>query len=228
MKFNYDMHYGKFICRPNRFTAHVDISGEEIICHVPNTGRLKELLHPGAEVAVSYHPFPHRKTKYELQMVKKKGSWVSIHSQLPNVLAVEAITAGIIQELQNYTIINREVPYSDSRFDLQLIGKDICFVEVKGVTLELENWGYFPDAPTQRGRRHIDGLMQAVKDGHRAVLLFVVQMDYAKGFSPNDHMDPAFAQKVKEAAHTGVEILAYKCRVSPYEIRISEKIPVIL
>lgn len=226
MKLDYDMLYGKFICRPNRFIAHVDISGKEVVCHVPNTGRLKELLYPGAEVAVSYHPFSHRKTKYELQMVKKKESWVSIHSQLPNALAVEGIKIGIIQELQNYTVINREVTYGDSRFDLQLIGKNICFVEVKGVTLELENWSYFPDAPTERGRKHIDGLIQAVKDGHRAVLLFVAQMDIAKGFSPNAHMDPAFAQKVKEAAEAGVEVLAYRCLVSPYQIKISEKIPV--
>lgn len=228
MKFNYEMLYGKFICRPNRFIAHVDISGEEIICHVPNTGRLKELLSPGAEVVVSYHPIPHRKTKYELQMVKKNGSWVSIHSQLPNILAVEAITTGTIQELQNYNMINREVTYNDSRFDLQLIGKDICFVEVKGVTLELENRSYFPDAPTQRGRKHIDGLIQAVKDGHRAVLLFVVQIDYAEGFSPNVHMDPAFAQKVQEACNVGVEVLAYKCLTTPYEIKITRKIPILL
>ncbi len=226
MKFDYDMLYGKFISRPNRFIAHVDISGEEIICHVPNTGRLKELLYPGAEVAVSHHPLAHRKTKYELQMAKKKGSWVSIHSQLPNALAVEAIKAGIIQELQGYSIINREVTYGDSRFDLQLIGKGICFVEVKGVTLELENWGYFPDAPTERGRKHIDGLVQAVKDGHRAVLLFVVQMDNVAGFSPNADMDPLFAQKVKEAAETGVEVLAYRCSVSPREVKISDRIPV--
>lgn len=226
MKLNYDMLYGKFICRPNRFIAHVDILGEEIVCHVPNTGRLKELLYPGAQVAVSYHPLAHRKTQYELQLVKKGGSWVSIHSQLPNALAIEAINAGVIQELQNYTTINREVAYGDSRFDLQLIGKDICFVEVKGVTLELENWSYFPDAPTQRGRKHVDGLIQAVKDGHRAVLLFVVQMDKPQGFSPNWQTDPLFAQKVKEASQAGVEVLAYRCSVLPSEVKISDKIPV--
>lgn len=225
---NYDMLYGKFLCRPNRFIAHVDMSGEEIVCHVPNTGRLKELLQPGTRVAVSHHPHPGRKTKYELQLVEKKGSWVSIHSQLPNALAAEAIQAGIIRELQGYTTVNREVTYGSSRFDLQLIGDDVCFVEVKGVTLALENWSYFPDAPTERGRKHIDELIQAVKDGHRAVLLFVVQMDLAEGFSPNAQMDPLFAQKVRQAAQTGVEVLAYRCSVSPSQIKISKKIPVIL
>lgn len=226
MKLNYDMHYGTFICRPNRFIAHVNISGAEAVCHVPNTGRLKELLYPGAEVAVSYHASSNRKTKYELRMVKKKGSWVSIDSQLPNALAVEAISAGTISELKGYSAINREIIYNSSRFDLQLIGKDICFVEVKGVTLELDGWSYFPDAPTQRGRKHINELICAAQSSHRAVLLFVVQIEYAKGFSPNALMDPAFAQKVREAAEAGVEVLAYRCSVSPYEVKITEKIPV--
>ncbi|SFQ43178.1 sugar fermentation stimulation protein A [Caldicoprobacter faecalis] len=151
---------------------------------------------------------------------------MSIDSQLPNALAVEAISAGTISELKGYSAINREIIYNSSRFDLQLIGKDICFVEVKGVTLELDGWSYFPDAPTERGRKHIDELIRATQNGHRAVLLFVVQIEYAKGFSPNALMDPAFAQKVREAAEAGVEVLAYRCSVSPYEVKITEKIPV--
>lgn len=226
MKLNYDIHYGTFIRRPNRFIAHVDKSGEEVICHVPNTGRLKELLYPGAEVVISYHPSSNRKTKYELRMVRKKASWISIDSQIPNAIAAEAIKSGAIAELKGYSSLNREATYKNSRFDIQLIGDDTCFVEIKGVTLEKDGWSYFPDAPTERGRKHIDEIIDAVENGYRGVLLFVVQIDYAEGFSPNSSMDPAFAQKVKKAAQAGVEILAYRCSVSPYEIKISDKIPV--
>ncbi|MDF2615005.1 MAG: sfsA [Clostridia bacterium] len=226
MKLDYDIYYGTFICRPNRFIAHIEKEGEEVISHIPNTGRLKELLYPGAEVIVSYHSSPHRKTKYELRMVKKGSNWVSIDSQLPNALAAEAISSGIIEELQNYPILKREIFYGRSRFDIQLIGATSCFVEVKGVTLEKDGWSYFPDAPTERGRKHIDELIKVVKSGSRAVLLFVIQCNNVKGFSPNPSMDLAFAQKVKAAASAGVEIFAYSCHVSPLEVKITHKIPV--
>jgi len=228
MKLNYNIYYGTFTRRPNRFIAHVNKSGEEVICHIPNTGRLKELLYPGAEVLISYHPSATRKTKYELRMVKKEQSWISIDSQLPNTLACEAISSGVIKELKGYPVLNREVVYNNSRFDIQLIGENTCFVEVKGVTLEKDNWSYFPDAPTERGRKHIDELIHAVENGYRGVLLFVVQIEYAKGFSPNTAMDPDFTQKVKEAAKAGVQILAYRCSISPYEVKIADKIPVII
>ncbi|WP_069998047.1 DNA/RNA nuclease SfsA [Cellulosilyticum sp. I15G10I2] len=226
MKLNYDIYYGTFIHRPNRFIAVIKRKDEELIAHVPNTGRLKELLLPGAEVMLSYHPNPLRKTKYELRMIKKGMHWISIDSQLPNALASEAISAGIIKELMDYPLLKREVVYGNSRFDIQLSGKDTCFVEVKGVTLEKEGWSYFPDAPTERGRKHIDEMIQAVQNGHRGVLLFVVQLNTAKGFSPNSLMDPAFAQKIVEASNAGVEILAYRCVISPEEVNIVEKIPV--
>lgn len=231
MKLNYDTYIGAFIGRPNRFIAHIDIDGKEVISHVPNTGRLRELLVPGATVMISHHPSDSRKTSYELRMVKKGDSWVSIDSQLPNALAQEAIQNGIIEEVAGYTKINREYTYRNSRFDLRLSGdhKDsVCFVEVKGVTLEREGWSYFPDAPTERGRKHIDELINAVKEGYRAVLLFIVQLEPVNGFSPNGITDPAFAMKVEEAVKAGVEVMAYRCLVTPDEVKVMNRIPVTL
>lgn len=228
MNLNYDIRFGTFISRPNRFIAHINIDGEEVISHVPNTGRLRELLVPGASVMVSYHPSESRKTKYELRMVKKKNYWISIDSQLPNTLAYEAIANDVIKELSGYSHIKKEVTYHNSRFDLQLIRDDqVCFVEVKGVTLERDGWTYFPDAPTERGRKHIDELIHAARDGYRAALLFVVQLEHAKGFSPNKVTDPDFSNKVEEAKNAGVEILSYRCIVTPDEVKITDKIPVI-
>lgn len=243
MKLNYDSYIGTFISRPNRFIAHIDIDGEEVISHVPNTGRMKELLYPGVPVLLSYHSSPTRKTKYELRMIKKKDNWISVDSQLPNALAYEAITNDVIEELRGYSLIKKEITYQNSRFDLQLIdhNKDNevedkansnngqpCFVEVKGVTLEHEGWTYFPDAPTSRGRKHIGELIHAVNNGYRAVLLFVVQLENAAGFTPNKVTDPEFATIVKEAIDAGVEVLAYRCMVTPSEVRIIDQIPVVL
>lgn len=238
MKLHYEVFYGTFLRRPNRFIAYIDLSGTEVICHVPNTGRLKELLVPGAEVLLSHHPSGPRKTQYELRMVKKAGYWVSIDSQLPNLLALEAIRNEVVKELLGYAEIRREVTYQNSRFNLQLLRSEvyrtsgaetpICYVEVKGVTLEREGWSYFPDAPTERGRRHIDELIHAVQNGYRAALLFVVQTERAEGFSPHAASDPAFAEKVKAAYEAGVELLAYRCMVSPSEVRLIHKLPIIL
>lgn len=229
MKLNYDTYYGIFKSRPNRFIAHVEVDGRPVVSHVPNTGRLRELLVPGAPVMLSHHAAGNRKTRYELRMVMKKGFWVSIDSHLPNALAYEAIVNDVIPELGGYDRIHKEVVYHDSRFDLQLTNKDrICYVEVKGVTLERDGWSYFPDAPTDRGRKHIDGLIRAVREGYKAALLFVVQFGQAAGFSPNRIMDPAFADKVKEAALSGVEVLSYRCVVTPDEVRITDKIPLMV
>ncbi len=238
MKLHYDVYYGTFLRRPNRFIAYIDLSGTEVICHVPNTGRLKELLLPGVKVMLSYHKDDKRKTRYELRMVMKENHWVSIDSQLPNLLAQEAIVNEVVAELAGYSELQREVTYQNSRFDLRLMKQEkspsagteasVCYVEVKGVTLEREGWSYFPDAPTERGRKHIDELIHAVQNGCRAALLFVVQTEKAEGFSPNTVTDPAFAEKVKAAFEAGVEILAYRCHVSPSEVTLLHKLPVIL
>lgn len=220
MIFEYKLITGYFIKRPNRFIAHIDLGGKEVIAHVPNTGRMKELLLPRVEVLVSYHPEPNRKTHYTLRMIKKNGCWVSIDSQLPNQLAVEGIQKGMIKELQGYKEIKRESVYGNSRFDLKLEGDQICYVEVKGVTLEIDGWGYFPDAPTERGRKHVEELCEVVQRGMRGVLLFVVQYEKVQGFSPYEKNDPTFAEVLRMAEKVGVEILVYKCKVEPQGVEI--------
>ncbi len=177
---------------------------------------------------VSYHPSPSRKTQYELRMVMKGDYWVSIDSQLPNSLAYEAIKMNVVKELSGYSEVKREVSYQNSRFDLQLLGEDICFVEVKGVTLERDGWSYFPDAPTLRGKKHIEELVHAVKNGYRGVLLFVIQFEAVNGFSPNSLTDPDFAKAIKYSSENGVELLAYRCLVSPEDVFIAEKVPIVL
>lgn len=228
MKFNYDTFYGTFIKRPNRFIAHIDINGQEVICHVPNTGRMRELLIPGVPVMLSRHDTTTRKTEYELRMIMKNFKWISIDSQLPNALAHEAIAFNLISELQGYREIKREVTYNNSRLDFKLIGEDTCFIEVKGVTLEKDGWCYFPDAPTERGRKHMDELIRAKAEGYRSVLLFIIQIEDARGFSPNWTTDKAFADKLKAAQDKGVEILAYNCHVSPDEVYVAGRVPIII
>lgn len=229
MNLNYNMVFGKFIKRVNRFIAHIDIDEREEKVHVMNTGRLGELLVTGAEVMMSHESSPIRKTAYDLRMVKKEDIWVSIDSQLPNKIVEEGIELGLIEELKEYKEeIKRESFYGKSRFDFKLGKDNSCFVEVKGVTLEKDGWGYFPDAPTDRGKKHIDEMVMAIQEGHRGVIIFLIQHPNINGFSPNKSMDTEFAKKLISAKAKGVEIIAYKCKVSLEEIIIDKKIPVIL
>lgn len=226
MLLNYDIVYGTFIARPNRFIAHIEADHGVVIAHVPNTGRLRELLTVGIRVLLSYHPSPHRKTQYELRMIEKNGIWISIDSQLPNPVVAEGIRDGVIKELQGYANLRREVTYQRSRFDIQLEGPGVCFVEVKGVTLEENGWGYFPDAPTERGRKHIEEMIRVVEEGYRGVLMFLVQHPHIGGFSPNAKTDPDFAEILQRASAAGVEVLCYQCSVSPDEVRVVGSLPV--
>lgn len=220
------MVFGKFIKRINRFIAYVDIDGTSKQVHVMNTGRLGELLVEGAEVMLSHEPSPIRKTAYDLRMVKKDGIWVSIDSQLPNKIVEEGLQLGLIEELKDYNEIVRESFFGKSRFDFKLIGdSSTCFVEVKGVTLERDGWGYFPDAPTDRGRKHIDEMILAVSEGYRGAIIFLVQHSNIQGVSPNAITDLEFANKLIKASKLGVEILAYKCNVSLNEVTIDKKLP---
>lgn len=218
---------GTFIKRLNRFEAIVDIGGVENLVHVPNTGRCRELLLQGSNVLLERRLGKTRKTAYELIMVYKEGRLVSIDSQLPNKLAEEAIRENRIVELQDYTYIKREAVYGDSRFDLYLEkGQEKAFVEVKGVTLEVEGVAKFPDAPTERGTKHIYELIKAKQQGYRACILFVVQLDFATYFTPNTIMDEKFTEALFEARRSGVEILAYGCRVEEKEVAITESMEI--
>jgi len=227
MKFEYEMRVGTFIRRPNRFIAHILLDGEEVIAHVPNTGRMKELLPEGVEVAVSHHPDPKRKTKYELRMVRRHGCWVSIDSQLPNKIVEEGILDKKISEIDYYPEYKREVKYGNSRFDFKLWnGDEECFVEVKGVTLEDDGWGYFPDAPTERGTKHVNELIEAVGEGKKGVILFLIQHTGIEGFTPNWRTDRKFAETLVKAQNAGVDIIAYKCIVNLDEVSIEKSIPI--
>ena len=217
----------KFISRPNRFIAWVEVDGQEEKVHVKNTGRCKELLVKGARVLLEESDNKDRKTRYSLVAVYKGDMLVNMDSQIPNSAAFEAVSEGKIEEIGKPDFLKREVTYSKSRFDLyyEKDGRK-GFVEVKGVTLERDGVVLFPDAPTERGARHIRELIKAKEEGYEANILFVIQMKGMKYFTPNAETDPDFAQALKDAYNAGVRILAYDCIVKEDEMVIDEKIEV--
>ena len=219
-----DMVMGRFLSRPNRFIAHVQIDGQTEICHVKNTGRCKELLQPGAQVWCQRAANPNRKTKYDLITVKKGDRLINMDSQAPNIAAGEWLAAGGLGELE---ALRSEVFHGDSRYDFSFVkdGKT-CFLEVKGVTLETDGVCAFPDAPTERGAKHLRGLTQAAKDGFGAYALFVIQMKDVQYLHPNDGTDPEFGKALREAAANGVQVLAVDCLVTEDTMVIDQPIPV--
>lgn len=219
-----DMISGRFLSRPNRFIAHVEIGGKKQICHVKNTGRCRELLQPGVQVWCQQYHKSTRKTSFDLIAVQKGSRLINMDSQAPNAAAWEWLAAGGLGELSQ---LRREVTYGDSRFDFSFI-KDgrLCFLEVKGVTLENDGVCAFPDAPTARGVKHLRGLMRAAAEGYGAYVLFVIQMEDARYLMPNDQTDPAFGAALREAAEAGVRILAMDCTVSPEQMEIRQAVEV--
>ena len=203
---------GIFLARPNRFIAHVEIDGQVEVCHVKNTGRCRELLTPGAQVWCQRADNPNRKTKYDLITVKKGDRLINMDSQAPNIAAGEWLRDGGLGVVSD---LKPEYTHGDSRFDFSFIldGKR-CFLEVKGVTLENDGVCAFPDAPTERGVKHLKGLTQAAKEGYGAFVLFVIQMPDVKYLRPHDERDPAFGAALREAAENGVTILAMDCSVT--------------
>lgn len=211
------MHYpnmvpGIFLDRPNRFIAQVEINGKVEVCHVKNTGRCRELLIPGATVWCQRSDNPARKTRYDLITVRKGSRLINMDSQAPNIAAKEWLLSGGLGEIQD---LKAEYTHGDSRYDFSFLrdGKR-CFLEVKGVTLENEGICAFPDAPTERGSKHLRGLTRAAQDGFGAFVLFVIQMEDVRYLHPNDTTDPNFGAALREAAQNGVQILAMDCAVS--------------
>ena len=200
---------GKFIDRPNRFIAHVEIDGKIETVHVKNTGRCRELLLPGVEVILEKASNPERKTKYDLVMVKKDTvGWINMDSQAPNKVVAEWLAK------QNYDYVKPEFTYGKSRIDFYMEnGGEKFLMEVKGCTLEVDGIGYFPDAPTKRGAKHLRELAGAVKDGYHCIICFVIQMEGITEVNPNTETDPEFAKALAEATGAGVEILCLQCRV---------------
>lgn len=215
---------GIFLARPNRFVAHVVIDGREEICHVKNTGRCRELLQPGVRVWCQHSGNPSRKTKFDLICVEKGQRLINMDSQAPNAAAREWLLAGGLGKVEE---LKAESVHGDSRFDFSfLLEGRKCFLEVKGVTLENDGVCAFPDAPTERGVKHLLGLRQAVRDGYGAFVLFVIQMPDVKYLKPNDATDPAFGAALREAAEAGVTVLAMDCGVTEDTMEI--RLPVLV
>ena len=215
---------GIFLARPNRFIAHVEIDGQTEVVHVKNTGRCRELLPAGAEVWCQRSDNPARKTKYDLITVRKGPRLINMDSQAPNAAANEWLAAGGLGKVEQ---LRAETVHGDSRFDFSfLLDGRRCFLEVKGVTLETDGVCAFPDAPTERGAKHLRGLTQAAKDGFGAYVLFVIQMADVEYLHPNDATDPNFGAALREAAANGVQVLAMDCEVTVGEMRIRKAVPV--
>ena len=206
----------KFIKRPNRFIAEVEIEGQKEIVHVKNTGRCKELLLPGCEVWLTAPGTPNRKTKYDLVAVRKdSGLLFNIDSQAPNKVVKEWLA------LQDYDVVIPEYTYGDSRIDFYMErGSQKYLMEVKGCTLEVDGVGYFPDAPTERGIKHIRELIKAKEAGYTAILAFVIQMDGVSEVRPNVDTHPEFGTALEEAKKAGVELWFLKCHVEPDKLVI--------
>ena len=216
---------GIFLSRPNRFVAKVMVDGEEETVHVKNTGRCRELLTENAEVFLSLSSNPARKTKYDLVAVKKGSKLINMDSQIPNDVAEEWLKKGNL--FSSDAVIKREVTYGKSRFDFYIEdGTRKIFLEVKGVTLENDGVAMFPDAPTERGIKHINELVSLKKQGYEAFILFVIQLEEVTLFKPNDITHKAFGDALRQAEKEGVIILAKNCKVTEDSIEILSDIEI--
>ncbi len=215
---------GKFLSRPNRFIAYAEINGQAEKCHVKNTGRCRELLVPGCDIWLERAKNPERKTRFDLVAVRKGERLINMDSYAPNLAAGE-----FLPKLFPDSEIKPEYTYGNSRFDfyIKYNGKKI-FLEVKGVTLENNGIVMFPDAPTERGVKHLLELIKCAEEGYGAYLLFVVQMSGVKYFTPNDETHPQFGETLRQAAERGVHILAYDGAVTPEEMKINAPVEVSL
>jgi sugar fermentation stimulation protein A len=221
---------GRFIARDNRFRVTVEVGGRPVWAHLPNSGRLGELLVPGHRVILVARSGAKRKTAFDLSLVQLDGRWVSVDARLPNDLVAEALSANRIEPLRGYPLVRREFTWGSSRFDflLEAPGRAACLVEVKSVTLIVDGLGCFPDAVTARGRRHVNELAGALAEGYRAAVLFIVQRHDALGLRPHDESDPAFGQALRQASRKGVEVYAYGCQIAPGHAAIDRSLPVYL
>lgn len=217
---------GKFLERPNRFVAYVEIQGQIEKVHVKNTGRCRELLIPNARLILEdCSHIKTRKTRYSIIAVYKGNKLINMDSQVPNQVVYDGISQGLVEELGQVENLKREVGYLNSRFDIYFEKNGIkSFLEVKGVTLEEARLAKFPDAPTSRGKKHILELIKAKEAGYGAYIFFLIQMEDVEAFSPNWKMDRDFSQALELAYKSGVEILVYNSKVSKDSIELLEKI----
>jgi sugar fermentation stimulation protein A len=223
---------GRLIKRYKRFLADIELEdGSVVTAHCPNSGSMLGCNRPGSPVLLSLSPNPNRKLAYTWELLQVDGFWVGLNTMLPNQLAEEAILDGTIVELQGYPNLRREVPYGSerSRIDILLEGDERrCYVEVKNVTLVEDGLALFPDAVTTRGQKHLRELMEVVRNGHRGVLLFTVQRGDGTAVAPADRIDPEYGRLLREAVAHDVEALAYRAEVQPEQIRLTERLAVVL
>ncbi len=225
-----ELERAKFVARPNRFAAVVEIRGTRVSVHVPNSGRISELLKPGADVyAAPVVAGATRKTRYDLTLVEHGGKLVSVDSRLPPRLVVEAVERGRAVELSGYDKVDREVRLGESRVDM-LLSREASevYVETKSVNKVVDGAALFPDAATVRGAKHLRTLLSAVNSGHRAAVVFVIQREDAERLIPDEESDPRFCETLRRAVDGGVEALAYRCSVTRSEIAIHGRVPVVL
>ena len=214
---------GIFISRPNRFIAHVNINGEPQVCHVKNTGRCRELLTEGATVYLQKAANPSRKTGYDLIAVQKGDLLINMDSAAPNKAAAEYLR----KHFGDKALIKPEKTYGASRIDFYVeTAAEKWLIEVKGVTLEEQGRALFPDAPTERGVKHINELIKATSAGYRTCILFIIQMKGITSFSPNDATHPAFGEALRQAAKQGVQIKAIDCIVTPDAMTPDKEVPI--
>lgn len=228
MRLHPDLEEATFVTRLNRFAALMRREGEDVMVHVANSGRMGELLRPENPMFVApAPPGSHRKTGYDLALVEVDGVYVSADARLPNLLVQEAFVDHRLPEFAGYDRVTREVALEDSRIDLLLSGAARqCYVEVKSVTLVEDGVGLFPDAPTQRGSKHVLSLQRAVERGDRAAVFFVIQRPDAHSLTPNQAADPRFCRSLSDAVELGVEAYAYRCDVDRRRVALSDSVPV--
>jgi len=218
---------GIFLERPNRYLARVEVDGQEIKAHVPDPGRLPGLMIPGRRVRLTYNPGSKRKTDYSLVLVRHGDIWVSVYPAFANKVVEDELAKGSLSCLNGFKSFNREVKCGESRFDFQLEFLDVnAFVEVKSVSLVEGGVGKFPDAPTQRGVKHLKELIVLRRKGFRAAVLFISQRSDARSIISNDQIDPLFGEWLRKAHLASVELYAYNCSVTKNTVSIKNQIPV--
>jgi sugar fermentation stimulation protein len=214
-----------FLERPNRFIAHGTVDGHEEVIHVKNTGRCKELLVSGAKIYLEEFDNPNRKTKWDLIAVEKGNTLINMDSQAPNKVVGEWLVGSGLEDFQSITTIKPEARYKSSRFDFYLETEEKkIYIEVKGVTLEVDGVAKFPDAPSLRAVKHVEELIQAKEEGYEAYVIFVIKMKGIKYFTPNDLTHPEFKEVLIKAKEKGAKLLAYDCIVRPNQLVIDEPV----
>ncbi len=228
MKFKKPLVHGTLIKRYKRFLADIKLdTGEIVVAHTTNSGSMKSCIEEGAEVNLTHVDDPKRKTQFTWEMIKINGNWIGVNTSWPNLIAFEAIQNGEIEKLSGYAHVKREVKFGDSRFDIYCENEhEKCFVEVKNVTMKVDNFALFPDSVTTRGQKHLKTLVEVKRSGYRAVMLYIVQRSDVSIFGPAAEIDPTYAKLLNEAVNNGVEIIVMQAEVTPEYIQLKNELPV--